>query len=174
MITMDIKEVDNIVLVIGKTEGHIDQSLFARNILDEKNGPPPEINLFNEKNNGETLLKLINNDLVQSAHDVSIGGIITAVSKMCIKGNKGINLKKPKYLINEIEYFFAEDQGRYIIEITKKDLKKVTDILNKNAVHFDELGTVNENELFINEKTKVTIDELKTSNTSWLTKYMSK
>ncbi len=174
MITMDFKEVDNIVLVIGKTEGHIDQSLFARNILDEKNGPPPEINLFNEKNNGETLLKLINSDLVQSAHDVSVGGIITAVSKMCIKGNKGINLKKPKYLINEIEYFFAEDQGRYIIEITKKDLKKVTDILNKNAVHFDELGTVNENELFINEKTKVTIDELKTSNTSWLTKYMSK
>jgi phosphoribosylformylglycinamidine synthase len=174
MITMDLKEVDNIVLVIGKTEGHIDQSLFARNILDEKNGPPPEINLFNEKNNGETLLKLINSDLVQSAHDVSVGGIITAVSKMCIKGNKGINLKKPKYLINEIEYFFAEDQGRYIIEITKKDLKKVTDILNKNAVHFDELGTVNENELFINEKTKVTIDELKTSNTSWLTKYMSK
>jgi phosphoribosylformylglycinamidine synthase len=174
MIAMDLKEVNNIVLVIGKTEGHIDQSLFARNILDEKNGPPPEINLFNEKNNGETLLKLINSDLVQSAHDVSVGGIITAVSKMCIKGNKGINLKKPKYLINEIEYFFAEDQGRYIIEITKKDLKKVTDILNKNAVHFDELGTVNENELFINEKTKVTIDELKTSNTSWLTKYMSK
>ncbi len=174
MITMDLKEVNNIVLVIGKTEGHVDQSLFARNILDEKNGPPPEINLFNEKNNGETLLKLINNDLVQSAHDISVGGIITAVSKMCIKGNKGINLKKPKYLINEIEYFFAEDQGRYIIEISKKDLKKVTDILNKNAVHFDELGTVNENELFINEKTKVTIDELKTSNTSWLTKYMSK
>ena len=92
---------------------------------------------------------------------------------MCIKGNKGINLKKPKYLINEIEYFFAEDQGRYIIEISKKNLKKVTDILNKNAVHFDELGTVNENELFINEKTKVTIDELKSYNTNWLTKYMS-
>ncbi|MDC0876665.1 phosphoribosylformylglycinamidine synthase subunit PurL, partial [Candidatus Pelagibacter sp.] len=32
MITMDFKEIDNIVLVIGKTEGHIDQSLFARNI----------------------------------------------------------------------------------------------------------------------------------------------
>ena len=174
MITMDFKEVNNIVLVIGKTEGHIDQSLFARNILDEKNGPPPEINLFNEKNNGETLLKLIEASYIKSAHDVSIGGIITAVAKMCIKGNKGINIKKPKYLINEIEYFFAEDQGRYIIEITKKDLKKVTDLLNKNAVHFDELGTINENQLFINDKTKVTIDELITSNTSWLTNYMSK
>ncbi|MDC0179659.1 phosphoribosylformylglycinamidine synthase subunit PurL, partial [Candidatus Pelagibacter sp.] len=174
MITMDFKEVNNIVLVIGKTEGHIDQSLFARNILDEKNGPPPEINLFNEKNNGETLLKLIDSGLIKSAHDVSIGGIITAVSKMCIKGNKGINLKKPKFLINEIEYFFAEDQGRYIIEITKKNLKKVTDLLNKNAVHFDELGSINENQLYINDKTKVTIDELRTSNTSWLNNYMNK
>ena len=174
MITMEFKEIDNIVLVIGKTEGHIDQSIFARNILDEKNGPPPEINLFNEKNNGETLLKLIENGLIQSAHDVSLGGIITAVSKMCIKGNKGINLKKPKYLINEIEYFFAEDQGRYIIEIKKKDQKKVTDLLKKNAVHFDELGIINENELYINDKTKVTIDELKTSNTNWLIEYMSK
>ncbi len=174
MITMDFKEVDNLVLVIGKTEGHIDQSLFARNILDEKNGPPPEVNLFNEKNNGETLLKLIENNLIKSAHDVSLGGIITSVSKMCIKGKKGINIKKPKYLINEIEYFFAEDQGRYIIEINKKDFKKVADILNKNAVHFDELGTINENELYINDKTKVTIDELSTSNKSWLINYMSK
>ena len=174
MITMDFKEIDNIVLVIGKTEGHINQSLFARNILDEKNGPPPEINLFNEKNNGEILLKLIDSDYIKSAHDVSLGGIITAVSKMCIKGNKGINLKRPKYLISEIEYFFGEDQGRYIIEINQINFKKVTDVLKKNAVHFDELGTINENQLYINDKTKVTIDELKTSNTSWLTNYMSK
>ena len=174
MITMDLKEVGNIVLVIGKTEGHIDQSLFARNILDEKNGPPPEINLFNEKNNGETLLKLIESGYIKSAHDVSIGGIITAVAKMCIKGNKGVDIKKPKYLINEIEYFFAEDQGRYVIEVKNDSLKKVTDILNKNAVHYDELGTINKDQMFINEKTKVTIDELRTSNTNWLTNYMSK
>ncbi|WP_440676985.1 phosphoribosylformylglycinamidine synthase subunit PurL [Candidatus Pelagibacter sp. HIMB1587] len=173
MITMDFKEINNVVLVIGKTEGHLDQTLFARNILDEKNGPPPEINLFNEKNNGETLLKLIEINLIKSAHDVSLGGIITAVAKMCIKGNKGINLNKPKYLINELEYFFGEDQGRYIIEVSKKDLKKVTDILNKNAVHFDELGTISENELYFDDKTKVTIDELTSSNTKWLKDYMS-
>ncbi len=174
MITMDFKEVDNLVLVIGKTEGHIDQSLFARNILDEKNGPPPEVNLFNEKNNGETLLKLIDSNLIKSAHDVSLGGIITAVAKMCIKGKKGINIKKPKYLINDIEYLFSEDQGRYIVEINKKNFKKVADILNKNAVHFDELGTITENKLYINDKTKVTIDELTTSYKTWLTEYMNK
>ena len=173
MITMDLKEVDNLILVIGKTEGHIDQSLFARNILDEINGPPPEINLFNEKNNGETLLKLIEKKYIRSAHDVSLGGIITALSKMCIKGNKGVQLKKPKFLISEIEYFFSEDQGRYLIEINPKDLKDVIKILEKNAVHFDELGVIEDKYMTINEKTKVTIDELKSYNTNWLINYMS-
>ncbi|MBL6862834.1 MAG: phosphoribosylformylglycinamidine synthase subunit PurL [Candidatus Pelagibacter bacterium] len=173
MVTMDLKEVDNILLVIGKTEGHLDQSLFAREILSEKNGPPPEINLFNEKNNGETILRLIDQKFIKSAHDVSLGGIVTALSKMCIKGKKGATLKKPNYLINEFEYLFGEDQGRYIIEISKDDLKNVTKILKDNSVHFDELGMVNEGDLIINDKTKVSIDDLIKSHTTWLTNYIS-
>ena len=173
MVTMDLKEVDNILLVIGKTEGHLDQSLFAREILSEKNGPPPEINLFNEKNNGETILRLIDQKFIKSAHDVSLGGIVTALSKMCIKGKKGATLKKPNYLINEFEYLFGEDQGRYIIEINKDDLKNVTKILKDNSVHYDELGIVNEGDLIINDKTKVSIDDLIKSHTTWLTNYIS-
>ena len=173
MVTMDLKEVDNILLVIGKTEGHLDQSLFAREILNEKNGPPPEINLFNEKNNGETILRLIDQKFIKSAHDVSLGGIVTALSKMCIKGKKGATLKKPNYLINEFEYLFGEDQGRYIIEINKDDLKNVIKILKDNSVHFDELGMVNEADLIINDKTKVSIDDLIKSHTTWLTNYIS-
>ena len=173
MITMDFKNIDNLVMIIGKTEGHLEQSLFARTILDEKNGPPPEVNLFNEKNNGESLLQLIDKNYIKSAHDVSLGGLLTAISKMCIKGNKGIKINKYKSLINEIEYFFAEDQGRYIIEINPKDLQEVNKILDKNSVHHEELGVIVEKDMIINEKTKVTIDELKSYNTSWLTNYMS-
>ena len=173
MISMDFKEINNLVLVIGKTEGHIDQSLFARSILDEKNGPPPEINLFNEKNNGETLLHLIKNNYIKSAHDISLGGIITAISKMCIKGNKGIEFYKPKFLMSETEYLFSEDQGRYIIEIDPKDSKKVTDILEKNSVHYDDLGKIIDKDMIINSKTKLTIDELKAYNNNWLINYMS-
>ncbi len=172
MITMNFKNTGNQVLVIGKTEGHIDQSLFARTVLNEKNGPPPEVNLFNEKNNGETLLNLIDRNYIKSAHDVSLGGIITAISKMCIKGNKGIELKIPKFLINETEYFFAEDQGRYIIEVSLEDLKNVTKILDKNSVHYDQIGKIIDKDLIINQKTKVTIDELKSYNTNWLKDYM--
>jgi phosphoribosylformylglycinamidine synthase II len=172
MVTMDLKEADSILLVIGKTEGHLDQSLFARDILNEKNGPPPEINLFNEKNNGETILKLIDKKFIKSAHDVSLGGIVTALSKMCIKGKKGATLKKPNYLINQFEYLFGEDQGRYIIEINKDDLESATKILQENSVHFDELGSVNDDSLIIDDKTKVSIDDLIKSHTNWLTNYM--
>ena len=173
MVTMDLKEIDNLVLVIGKTEGHIDQSLFARAILDEKNGPPPEVNLFNEKNNGQCLLDLMEKGYIKSAHDVSLGGLLTAISKMCIKGNKGIKLNKSKNFINDIEYFFSEDQGRYIIEINSKDFENVRKILDKNSVYHEELGIIIDNEMIIDEKTKLTIDELRSYNTSWLIKYMS-
>ena len=173
MVTMDLKEKGNILLVIGKTEGHLDQSLFARDILNEKNGPPPEINLFNEKNNGETILKLIDKKFIRAAHDVSLGGIITSLSKMCIKGVKGVTLKKPNYLINKFEYLFGEDQGRYIIEIDKNNLQNVIKILSENSVHFDELGTINDDSLIIDDKSKVSIDDLIKSHTTWLTNYMS-
>jgi len=173
MITMNLKEIDSLLLVIGKTEGHLDQSLFSRDILNEKNGPPPEINLFNEKNNGETLLRLIEKKYILSAHDVSLGGIITALSKMCIKGKKGAKLKKPNYLINQFEYLFSEDQGRYIIEIDKNNFENVMKILEKNSVYFDELGVVLESDLIIDDKSKVSIDDLIRSHTTWLTNYMS-
>ena len=172
MITMDFKEINNIVLVIGKTEGHIDQSLLSRIILNEKNGPPPEVNLFNEKNNGLTLLNLIEKKFINSAHDISLGGIIIAISKMCIKGNKGIKLIKPKSLINEIEYFFSEDQGRYLVEIKPENFKEVVKILDENSVHYDEIGKIIDKEMIVDDKTKLTIDELKSYNTNWLSKFM--
>ncbi len=172
MVTMDLKKVDNLVIVIGKTEGHLDQSIFARNILSEKNGPPPEINLFNEKNNGVTILKLIDEGLIESAHDISLGGIIIALSRMCIKGNKGVKLNKLKSLINKFQYFFGEDQGRYIIEITKDNFKKVKEILKNNSVHYDELAIVVEKDIIIDKEPVLSVEELMFSNRKWLKEYM--
>ena len=51
--------------------------------------------------------------------------------------------------------------------------KEVSKILDKNSVHFEELGIIIEKDMIIDEKTTVTIDELKSYNTNWLTNYMS-
>ena len=87
-------------------------------------GPPPEINLVNEKNNGLAVLKLIKDNLVLSAHDVSSGGILVSLAEMSIASGLGLKIYKPKKLANSFEYFFGEDQGRYLLEISKNNLKK--------------------------------------------------
>ena len=70
-----------------------------------------------------------------------------ALSEMCISGNKGININKPQSLINYFEYFFSEDQGRYIIEIEKNNFDKVKEILSKSSVHYDELGIITKKDI---------------------------
>ena len=172
MLTMSVKKEENLILVIGKTEGHLDQSIFSRTVLLEKKGPPPEVNLFNEKNNGETILKLSNESLIVSCHDISVGGILIALSKMCIKGNKGVKINSQLKLLNKFNYFFAEDQGRYIIEIEKNNLNKVKKILMENSVHFDELGIVTKENLEFKDELNISIKDLSKSYKTWLKNYM--
>ena len=173
MITMKLKKEDNIVLVIGKTEGYLDQSMFSRTVLLEKKGPPPEVNLFNEKNNGETILKLIDKKLILTCHDVSVGGILTAVSKMCIKGKKGVKINPQINFLNKFSYFFAEDQGRYVIEIEKKNLDSVKKLLKENSVHFDEFGVVTKEKLQFKDELNISIVDLSKKYKSWLENYMA-
>ena len=91
---------------------------------------------------------------------------------MCIKGKKGIKINSLKGLTNKYEYFFGEDQARYIIEIPKASLKKVNEILDKYSVHFDELGTVNGQSIKYNADINLPIEELEDAHKYWLNKYM--
>ena len=97
---------------------------------------------------------------------------MVAVSQMCIAGNIGININKPKSLVNFFEYFFGEDQGRYLIEIEKKDINKVKSILEKNSVYFNEFGITQDKNVVLKGKINVTIDELIKINKTWLNNYM--
>jgi len=173
MITMDFKKTGNYVYVIGKTEGHLDQSIFAKELLSEKKGPPPSVNLFNEKNIGNSIHDMINQKLIVSCHDVSLGGILVAVSKMCIKGNKGIKINPLKGLINKYEYLFGEDQGRYVVEVPDENIEKVNEILNKNSIHFDKLGVVDEKNLTFKSDLNLPLEELKDGNMYWLERFMN-
>ena len=173
MVTMDFKQIDSAVYIIGKTEGHIDQSIFSKEILNENKGQPPSINLFNEKNIGETILNLINKKLLLSCHDVSLGGILIAVSRMCIKGNKGIKINPFNELANKYEYFFGEDQGRYVVEIPKKNIQKVKEILNKNSIHYDDFGIIEDKMLTFDDDLILPIEELSNSHKYWLKEFMN-
>ena len=74
---------------------------------------------------GMSYLRLINEQLVISSHDVSDGGMIVALSEMAIGSNYGVKVEKPKIFENLIEYFFGEDQGRYILEVEQKKIVEI-------------------------------------------------
>jgi len=171
IINIKTKKQGNLILIVGKTVGHIEQSAFLYENFSIYDGPPPEINLVNEKNNGLAVLKLIKDNLVLSAHDVSSGGILVSLAEMSIASGLGLKIYKPKKLTNSFEYFFGEDQGRYLIEISKNNLKKVESFLKKNNT-FVEIAAEIQSDIFEIEKTfSLKIKDLHKHNNRWYTKY---
>ena len=161
----------SIILLIGKTFGHLGQSIFLQEVHSMIDGSPPEINLTNEKNNGETVLKIINKNLVNSVHDVSSGGLIVALAEMSIHSQIGVKISKPKKLSNTFEYFFGEDQGRYLIEINQNKLSTVEKILKENNVFFEQVGITQEKDFEIQGEFKLDLKDLYNINNKWYYNY---
>ena len=165
------KKENSFILLIGKTFGHIEQSCFLRENFSIAEGLPPEVNLNNEKNNGETILKLIRKNLVLSAHDVSSGGLLVALSEMSIGSNLGAKILKPRKLRNKLEYFFGEDQGRYVIEINSSNLDQIIQILEDDKIYFENIGKTQKEFFEVEGELKLNINDLFKINNTWYNKY---
>ena len=166
-ISHNFKKNNSSIILIGKTFGHLEQSCFLKENYSIIEGMPPEINLFNEKNNGEYLLKLIDKNLILSAHDISSGGLITALSEMSMNSKYGAKILKPKKLTNLFEYFFGEDQARYIVEIDTNNLIKVKKILKDGNIYFEEIGITQKDQFEIESEFNISIKELFKINNEW-------
>ena len=169
--TKNFKEIESYILVIGKTLGHLYQSEFFREVVGIKDGPPPEINLFNEKNNGLIIQKIISKKLANSVHDISSGGILVSLSEMCISGNIGAKIKIPLENIDANKYLFGEDQSRYLIEISRKNKGEVCGILEKNNIYYEIIGKTQEKNLDLNREFSIKIEDLNKLNSSWFKNY---
>ena len=167
----NFKKENNIILLIGKTYGHIEQSCFLKENFSISEGYPPEVNLNNEKNNGEIVLRLIRKNLISSAHDVSSGGLLVALSEMSIGSNFGVKIFKPKNLTNKLEYFFGEDQGRYIIEVDKSNLKQVIEILNNDKIYYENIGKTQNKYFEVEGELNIGINDLFKINNQWYNNY---
>tara|TARA_Y100001970_G_scaffold61123_1_gene78027 strand:+ start:21323 stop:23515 length:2193 start_codon:yes stop_codon:yes gene_type:complete len=171
VINIKTKKPGNLIIVVGKTIGHLEQSSFLKENFSIHEGPPPEVNLVNEKNNGLAVLKLIKDNLVLSAHDISSGGMLTSLAEMSISSGLGLKIIKPKKLINPFEYFFGEDQGRYIIEISKINLNKVETFLKLNNIFFELVAEVQNDTFEIDKIFKLKTKDLHNYNNQWYNKY---
>ena len=166
-----LKKEGNLILQIGKTFGHLYQSIFFEEMYSITEGPPPEVNLSNEKNNGEAVLKLINEKLTVSVHDISSGGLILALAEMSLLSGHGLKIEKPKKLSNLMEYYFGEDQGRYLLEVELNNLEKIKKILNENNIFNEIIGTVQKDYFELSGAIKIHINDLYKSNNKWYYNY---
>ena len=170
-INIKIKKPGNLIIVIGKTIGHLEQSAFLYENFSIYDGPPPEVNLTNEKNNGLAVLKLINDNLVLSAHDISSGGILTALAEMSISSCLGLKIYKPQKLTNSFEYYFGEDQGRYLLEISKNNLEKIETFLKKNNIFFEIIAEVQKDIFEVEKVFNIKTKDLCNYNNQWYSKF---
>jgi len=166
-----LKKDGNIILQIGKTFGHLYQSVFFEKIYSLTEGPPPDVNLSNEKNNGEAILKLISDKLVFSAHDISSGGLILALTEMSLTSGYGLKIDRLQKLSNLMEHYFGEDQGRYLIEIETSNLKKIMKILNENNIFNEIVATVQKDYFEMIGELKIHINDLYKANNKWYNNY---
>ena len=164
------KDNSNIIL-IGKTFGHLEQSCFLKENYSINEGMPPDVNLLNEKNNGESLLKLIDENLILSSHDISDGGLITALSEMSLNSDYGAKINKPKKLTNLYKYFFGEDQARYIVEIENKNIESVEKILKENNIYYELIGFTQREYFEIENELKIRNKDLFKINNQWYNNY---
>ena len=163
----NFKKNNSLLILIGKTFGHLEQSCYLKENFAVEDGKPPKINFINEKNNGEIVLKLIKGNFVLSSHDISSGGLLVALSEMSIGSKLGAKINKPKKLVNLTEYFFGEDQSRYILEIHENSLPDVDKILKKNNIYYENIGITQDNYFEIEGEMKIDINDLFKINNQW-------
>jgi len=171
MMTFNFKNTENIIVVVGETSGHLSQSALIYDVIGNKEGPPPQINLKEEKKNGLFISDLIKSKLVTAVHDISHGGIIVTVAEMCMASNIGAKIKVSGSNSDKIKYLFSEDQARYLIEISKKDLEKIKKIANTKNIKIDIIGNTQSEIFEVENHLKISVKELKTKNESWFKNY---
>ena len=170
--TYGLKSSDNLLIVVGETKGHVHQSALCHDILYLKKGPPPTMNLEEEKKNSFFIRGLIEKKLAQSVHDVSDGGIALAIAEMCMAGKIGAKISTNLIGAERVKYLFGEDQARYIIEIKNEDLNNLVQMAKEQEISMTQLGTTNLEQFAIDE-IKISVDEMIKLNNNWFYNYNS-
>ena len=142
--TSYFKDEGDVIYLLGEDKEELGGSEYAKVVHNKVAGESPTINLNEEKKLQDTLLNLIRKGLIKSAHDISEGGIVSALAECCIINQErqiGCEVEIP---IKSREDFslFSESQSRIIISISKDKILELEPELKLSGVKFTKLGIV--------------------------------
>jgi phosphoribosylformylglycinamidine synthase II len=154
--TQYFKKAGDIIFLLGNVGNELGASHYLKVCHGLKEGLPPRLNIELELAVQNATRDLIRSGLIKSAHDCSEGGLAVALAESCFNPNQllgaEINLLQKNLRLDQI--LFNETQSRIVVSIAPENETAVSDLLKKQKVSFQRLGTVGREKfsLRVNEK----------------------
>jgi phosphoribosylformylglycinamidine synthase len=145
--TMDFKSPGDIIYLVGVSRNDIHSSEYLHKICKVEYSPAPHFNLEEELQIQQIIATLINKKLIESAHDVSEGGLFVTLLEGCFNRNVGVTVKAADKSIRKDAYWFGEAQSRVVVSVKEENRGRFEAVLN--GVAFEELGEVVANTITI-------------------------
>lgn len=147
--TLNFKQAGDVIIMLGQTKNDLGCSHYLAHYLKVAQSPAPWFDLDQEYNMQQAVLKLIGGGLIQSAHDVSEGGLMTCLLESAFVGNVGFDIEQTA--ASRLDAFlFGEAQGRVVVSVNPAQLAAVESLLHRLNLSFEKLGTVSTNGIKVN------------------------
>ncbi len=138
--TLHFKSQGDIILLIGASGNDINSSQYLVKIAGIKYSPAPNFDIDEEFRLQQTVASLIGKGLVESAHDVSDGGLFICLLEAGFTGGLGFDVVASDADIRKDAYWFGEKQSRVVVSVKRENLEAVKKALGNHP--FEELGLV--------------------------------
>jgi len=132
-------------------------SEYAKEILGELWGYPPNLELEAESALHKTVLELAQAGVLDSAHDCSDGGLAVALAECCFRNGVGARVDIASNDLVPECVLFGEDASRIVISCDPSLVSAIQQIAAKNNVSADRLGETVADTLEIKLDNKVVI-----------------
>jgi phosphoribosylformylglycinamidine synthase len=171
--TMGFKREGDVIILIGETRGHLGQSIYLREIEGKEEGTAPPVDLAAERRHGDFVRGLIEKGRVDTAHDLSDGGLLVAIAEMALKDGIGASIGHAS-LADAIAFFFGEDQARYLIAVPFAEAEKIVAEARAATIPVAELGKTGGDVLVIDDKERVSLKQLRDGYEGWFPRFMAR
>jgi phosphoribosylformylglycinamidine synthase II len=159
--TMDFKESADEIYLIGTQRNDINSSEYLHKICGVEYSPAPHFDIDEEFNLQKAVKKMISHRLIESAHDVSEGGLFIALLESGFSRNLGFIVSKTDTALRNDAFWFGEAQSRVVVTVAKEKRNDFVLLLEKLKIETTSLGTVTEGDIMINDKNWGNITEWK-------------
>ncbi|GIO69946.1 phosphoribosylformylglycinamidine synthase subunit PurL [Paenibacillus cookii] len=139
--TQGFKQEGDVIFLLGETKAELGGSEFQYAVHGLTEGRPPALDLDTEKTLLAGVLGAIQSGLVQSAHDLSEGGLAVALAESCISGSIGAQVSLSTPLRSDVA-LFSESQSRILLSASREQADKLEAYLSERGVPVTRIGSV--------------------------------